>query len=812
MSRYLLILVVSILTGCTSGLKGPGTGVSKELADNRFNNISQVRYKLHFSIPDHIDSLVHGKAQINFELKNRETLRLDFLHDSINPVNSLIVNGVLVKPEIVDEHLVISKRVLKKGKNEVKVDFLAGEQSLNRREDFLYTLLVPDRARTLFPCFDQPDIKAVYELSLDLPEGWVAMSNAPSASREADFIRFAPSDPLPTYLFSFVAGLFNEHTVKSGERSISIFHRETLPYRIAQCDTIGSQIFSSLNWLEDYTGIDYPFLKYDIAIIPGFQYGGMEHAGATLYADRTLFTSENPTVAERFARAKLIAHETAHMWFGDYVTMKWFDDVWTKEVFANWFAARIVTPLFPEMDHELAFTDSYFPPAYEEDRTVGANPVQQSLDNLNNAGLVYGNIIYNKAPVVMEMMVRMIGEENFRKGIQEYLRKYAFSNATWDNLIEILDSYTEADLNMWSNVWIKERGRPEYKISAAENGGVKLLQKDPFNRGLEWEQEILNIVSEDGFIYPNVDGKAYGLFITNSFNNDILLERLPLFTPLTRGSLLITLYENMVAGYINPEKFSEAICNILPVESDRIVFNRAVNYLAATNVRYLHGTIASQHASDLLWKISLSAKEGDLRLTAFRSLIRFAWGESWAKLLYDILKNPAKYSDLNLSERDFINLAYETALRNPLLYDEIGRVALTYINGKDRIEEFNFVFKSISPDKSVRDSMFRALLMKENRVIEPRTINALSYLCHYSRSEDAVEYITPALEILPEIQRTGDIFFPRNWLQALLSGQRGDRAAYYVLNYTNSADIHPLLKGKLLQQADHLFNKAKRDE
>ncbi|MEZ7955013.1 MAG: aminopeptidase, partial [Bacteroidales bacterium] len=160
------------------------------------------------------------------------------------------------------------------GKNEIKVDFLAGEQSLNRREDFLYTLLVPDRARTLFPCFDQPDIKAVYELSLDLPEGWVAMSNAPSASREADFIRFAPSDPLPTYLFSFVAGLFNEHTVKSGERSISIFHRETLPYRIAQCDTIGSQIFSSLNWLEDYTGIDYPFLKYDIAIIPGFQYGG----------------------------------------------------------------------------------------------------------------------------------------------------------------------------------------------------------------------------------------------------------------------------------------------------------------------------------------------------------------------------------------------------------------------------------------------------------------------------------------------------------------------------------------------------------
>lgn len=812
MNRYLLILIVTILTGCTSGIKGPGTGVSKELADNRFNNISQVKYKLHFSIPAHIDSLVRGKARINFTLKRRETLWLDFFHDSINPVKSLTINGTEVKPEIIDEHLFISKSKLNKGDNEVVVNFLAGEQSLNRRVDFLYTLLVPDRSRTLYPCFDQPDIKAVYELSLDLPQGWIAMSNAPTESENGDFIKFAPSDPLPTYLFSFVAGLFNEYKVKSGERSISIFHKETLPYRIAQCDTIASQIFSSVKWLEDYTGVDYPFLKYDIAIIPGFQYGGMEHAGATLYADRTLFISENPTVAERFARAKLIAHETAHMWFGDYVTMKWFDDVWTKEVFANWFAARMVTPLFPEMDHDLAFTDSYFPPAYEEDRTMGANPVQQPLDNLNNAGLVYGNIIYNKAPIVMEMMVRTIGEENFRKGIKEYLRKYAFSNAIWDNLIEILDNYTESDLSLWSRVWIKERGRPEIFISHMDEGRVKLIQKDPFGRGVEWEQEISNVVSEDGFIYPNVDGRAYGHFITDSLNRAILMERLPLFTPLTRGSLMITLYENMVAGYINPEKYSEALCNMIPLESDRIVFNRAVNYLTATNIRYLQGSVTSQNASEMLWKISISNTSSDLRLTAFRSLIRFAWSEKWDNILYDILKNPAKYSGLKLSERDFINLAYESALRNPSNYEEIRRITLSYINGKERREEFNFVFTALSPEKPIRDSLFRALLKKENRAVEPWTISALSYLCHYSRSEDALNYITPGLEILPEIQRTGDIFFPRNWLQALLSGQRGERAAYYVKNYTDSANIHPLLIGKILQQADHLLNQAKRDE
>ena len=812
MRRYILILIIAILAGCSSDSKGPGTGVSKILAEKRFNNITDVKYTLHFSIPNESDSVIKGDVKINFTLKNRELIYLDFLHDSLLPVNKLLINGIQTEPEITDEHLVLRKKLINKGKNEIFIEFTAGEQSLNRREEFLYTLLVPDRARTLFPCFDQPDIKAVYELSLNLPDDWIAMSNAKSVEERVGYVKFATSDPLPTYLFSFVAGKFYQHKVSCGDRSITIFHRETLPHRVAQCDTIGSQIFSSLKWLEEYTGIPYPFSKYDIAIIPGFQYGGMEHAGATLYADRTLFTGEYPTTAERFSRAKLIAHETAHMWFGDFVTMKWFDDVWTKEVFANWFAARMVTPLFPDIDHELAFTDSYFRPAYDEDRTAGANPVQQELDNLENAGLVYGNIIYNKAPVVMDMMVKMIGEDAFKNGIREYLQNYAFSNATWDDLINILDSYTDYDLKSWSNVWIKERGRPEITISKADNGGVKIDQRDPFERGLKWEQKILNIVSEDGFIYPNIDGKAYGLFITDSLNTEVLLTRFPKLAPLTRGSLLITFYENMLAGYIKPERFSDAICDILANETDRIVFNRAVNYLASANQRYLYGYDASQRAADALWKISLSAKNDDFKLTAFRSLIRFAWGEEWARLFLDILRNPDKYSGIKLGERDFISLGYESALRNPSMYNGIKKIVLTYINGKDRRDEFNFTYTALSPEKAVRDSFFRMLLVKENRVIEPWTASALGYLCHYSRSEDAVDYVIPALKILPEIQRTGDIFFPRNWLQALLSGQRDKRAGEVVKSFLDTTRIHPLLKGKLLQQADHIiYSKVKND-
>ena len=179
---------------------------------------------------------------------------------------------------------------------------------------------------------------------------------------------------------------------------------------------------ASLNWLEEYTNVPYPFAKYDFIILPGFQYGGMEHTGATLYNDTQMFLSENPTPDEELRRTQLIAHETAHMWFGDLVTMNWFDDVWTKEVFANYFAALITEPLFPQVNHQLNWMKTYTAASLSEDRTPGTTAIRQPLDNLQNAGLIYGQIIYNKAPVMMVKLVESMGKEAFREGIQEYLK------------------------------------------------------------------------------------------------------------------------------------------------------------------------------------------------------------------------------------------------------------------------------------------------------------------------------------------------------------------------------------------------------
>ena len=249
-----------------------------------------------------------------------------------------------------------------------------------------------------------------------------------------------------------------------------MFHRETDAAKVARNrDAIFDLHARSLDWLENYTGIPYPWGKFDFLLVPSFQFGGMEHAGAIFYNAPALLLDPSATQDQQLGRASLIAHETAHMWFGDLVTMRWFNDVWMKEVFANFMAAKIVNPSFPAINHELRFLLAHYPAAYDVDRTPGTNAIRQRLDNLNEAGSLYGAIIYQKAPIVMRQLEGILGEASFRDGVRQYLDERPFGNATWPDLIAVLDGRTPEDLAAWSRVWVEETGRPS--IAHRSHGG-----------------------------------------------------------------------------------------------------------------------------------------------------------------------------------------------------------------------------------------------------------------------------------------------------------------------------------------------------
>ncbi|RYE20573.1 MAG: aminopeptidase, partial [Sphingobacteriaceae bacterium] len=427
------------------------SGVSLELATYRKSAITNIQYTLQFNIPKEKTEAINAGVSISFKLNSiTQDLQLDFKQNS-DHIKILVVNDREVKVNLKEEHLLINKQNLKSGSNEINIDFIAGDASLNRNNDYLYALFVPDRARTVFPCFDQPDLKAKFELTLEVPKDWNVLANGDKKeviqTQDKVIYHFANSDLLPTYLFSFTAGKYTDVKQMIGNRQAEFLYRETDSSKIKRSvDTVFIAHKNAIDFLENWTNIKFPFQKVGFVAIPDFQFGGMEHPGEVQYKASGLFLDEGATKDQFIARSNVISHETAHMWFGDLVTMKWFNDVWMKEVFANFMADKVTEKMMGSETFNLKFLLDHYPAAYGVDRTQGANPIRQQLDNLQDAGSLYGNIIYHKAPIMMRQLELLMGKDNFQKGIREYLKKYAYSNATWNELIAILSKYSQSDL------------------------------------------------------------------------------------------------------------------------------------------------------------------------------------------------------------------------------------------------------------------------------------------------------------------------------------------------------------------------------
>ena len=826
---YLAMAIVLLLSSCQTDKKSEKLyeeGVSLELAQLRKKEIKELKYDLHFSIPKRKQEAVEGEANIRFTIQRPQEIILDF-RENADKIKEVSVNGQSTAYIFQNEHIRIPEEATVQGMNEIYIRFTAGDQSLNRNEEFLYTLLVPDRARTVFPCFEQPNLKAEFTLQLEVPAEWEAVSNT-SIQTEAikngrKQITFCPTEPLSTYLFSFVAGKLKKVEYADGERILTAYHRETDPKRVAQLDIIFQQVASSLHWMEDYTDIPYPFAKYSFIILPGFQYGGMEHTGATLYNDNSMFLSEHPTLDEELARAKLIAHETAHMWFGDYVTMDWFNDVWTKEVFANYFAACITEPLFPSVNHSLNWIKTYTSASLAEDRTAGSNSIRQPLDNLRNAGLIYGNIIYNKAPVMMQKLVEIMGEEAYQEGIRKYLKTYAYGNATWDDLIAILDAKTEEDLATFSDVWVNQKGMPHITFHN-RYGQLEIRQKDPLNRGLLWPQRfqvtfqglecssvevnltkdslIIDIPEGTEAILPNTDGRGYGLFIPDEQSKKWLLAHWQeTLDDTARQSLLMLLYENYQHNLISDKEWMNALLNGLNNEKNALIASTLCSYLNDLLIR-----LGNKDLENELWKWSENHPIASCRLQLIRCLTSSAKAPESIERIYRLWE---KQSHPMLNERDYMTMAYELALHRPERYETIRETQRDRITNPDRKRQFDFIIQAVTPDTLQMDTFFQSLLKAENRRIEPWAASALTYLNHPLRQPYSIKYIRPGLEVLQEVQRTGDIFFPKDWASALLENYKSKEAYQEVQAFFEAHPEYPaLLKNKILQAAWPIYREA----
>lgn len=719
-----------------------------------------------------------GRETIVFTLgREGEEVVLDF-KQAVGSVQAVKVNDHQEEVRHENEHLIIAPGHLVKGKNKIELLFEAGNGALNRNNDYMYALFVPERARTAFPCFDQPDLKAIFDLSLAIPQSWKAMSNGPvvkSTPKEDSTTewQFGSSDTISTYLFSFTAGRFNVEKKIAGGREMEFFYRETDSIKLASSiPAIFDMHARSLQFLETYTGISYPFHKFSFAAIPDFQFGGMEHPGAIWYNANALFLDSSATRTQLIRRATLIAHETSHMWFGDLVTMQWFNDVWMKEVFANFMADKIVSVILPDNNADLKFMTDHYPAAYSVDRTRGANPIRQPLDNLDEAGSLYGNIIYHKAPIMMLQLERLIGEQTLQKGLQEYLHTYAFKNATWPDLIAILDSNTTEDLQSWNDSWVNKPGRPVY----------------------------------DQYL-TNVKGNTYGLFAvdTNTLGTLHLIR-----DPVLRAFTYLNLYENVIDGRtVTPREWLSVVRTGLQHEKDELISQLLLNQLNTIYWVYLspdsRTSIGTELESELLTLVKQSAKP-NMKKQFFKAYLGMATGALSRDILYDIWNHKQPPAGVKLTEDDYMDIAAGLALRDHPAAKEILKEQLARTQNPDKKLRLEFLMLSLSGDEKERDAFFESLKEGKNRRKEAWVNTAVAYLHHPLRGRSAEKYILPSLELLEEIQRTGDIFFPQNWLQATLGMYQSGEAAAIVENFINThPSYNSRLLNKLLQNSDNLF-------
>lgn len=815
-------------------------GVPFELAQTRKAALSQIEYALTVRVPEAREEPVSGSATISFHVADPNAdVILDFKAPREN-LESVSQGGRPTAFSFERGQIRLPSSALVEGRNRFEFSFRSADSALTRDADYLYTLLVPDRASTLFPCFDQPDLKARYRLVLNLPGNWRALSNAAEAGTVAvgsrRIVSFAPTEPLSTYQFAFAAGLLEVVEGSADGRSFRFFHRETDGEKVERNrDALFHLHAQALRWLEEYTGVDYPYSKFEFFLVPGFQFGGMEHPGAVFYRDTTLLLESAATQKDEMDRAHLIAHETAHMWFGDLVTMKWFDDVWMKEVFANFMAARMVEPEFPEVRHDVNFFLSHHPTAYEVERSEGTHPIRQTLANLSEAADLYGPIIYQKAPVVMRQLELIVGEENLRRGLQDYLNRFRFTNADWRDLIGILDPFTEEDLGAWSRRWVEESGRPTVSIERLADG-IRIRQEDPAGDGRLWTQSLAvglfgasgstletlvlrdpqQVISRspgsEEMVVPGCGGLAYGRFRLDPATLRLLPERLhQVADPLARAVVWTALFDGLLEGEVSPDALGDLIIEQVSREEIEQLLAYELELLERLFWRIWPDDERLQRVEAierlLFERIESDGSEG-VKLQILRSLSRLALTTEALRRLERVWQGTESIEGLELGENDLTRLAEELALREPERAEEILLAQRSRISDTERKARLDFLRPVFREEPEERRAFVDSLSLSENRKKEPWVLDALRLLHHPLRNDGSTDLLSASLDLLPEVHRTGSIFFSKRWLDSVLWGYRTRAAAEIVEQFLAQPDLVPRLRLKGLQSGDYLFRLA----
>jgi aminopeptidase N len=350
---------------------------------------------------------------------------------------------------------------------------------------YCHTDAEPYDIHRVYPCFDQPDIKATFEFSVRAPAGWHVSSNSPATHvpdpATGGWWQFARTPLLSTYITAVVAGHFHVVTDRHGSIDLALLCRRSLAEYL-DADEIFDITKRGFDFFTKEFDYPYVFGKYDQAFCPEFNAGAMENAGCVTYSERHIFRSR-VTEATREARAETILHEMAHMWFGDLVTMRWWDDLWLNESFATYMSLVALVRATRFANAFTTFSTGWKTWAYRQDQLPSTHPIVANMPDIDSVKVNFDGITYAKGASVLRQLVAWVGEEAFTAGIRNYFRRHAFGNTTLDDFLEALAESSGRDLQAWSKEWLETAGvntlRPVATIDGGRLSSFRILQEAP---------------------------------------------------------------------------------------------------------------------------------------------------------------------------------------------------------------------------------------------------------------------------------------------------------------------------------------------
>ncbi len=460
----------------------PGKNLTREEAAERAATVQVDTHEITLDLTTS-DSTFATTSTIRFTAKGGATTFVDFIGESVDAVE---LNGTPLDPaEVYADHRVRLEGLAEDNTVTISATgtYMNTGEGLHRFVDpvdgevYLYSQFeVPD-SRRMYPVFEQPDIKASFALTVTAPAHWEVISNSPTPEptplegrEDVATWAFAPTERMSSYITALIAGPYDvvrdSVTSRDKEVPLGIFCRRSLT-RYLDADNLFALTKAGFAFYEQEFDRAYPFTKYDQVFTPEYNMGAMENAGAVTLHEMYVFRSKVPdALVER--RALTVLHELAHMWFGNLVTMKWWNDLWLNESFAEWASTTCQAEATSWTDAWTTFATHEKAWAYRQDQLSSTHPIVAPIRDLDDVEVNFDGITYAKGASVLKQLVAYVGREAFRDGIRAYFAKHAWGNTTLDDLLDELEATSGRDLRTWSTLWLETAGvatlRPHVEV------------------------------------------------------------------------------------------------------------------------------------------------------------------------------------------------------------------------------------------------------------------------------------------------------------------------------------------------------------